>query len=306
MEAKEFSGKTTEEALQRAQEHFGLSLGQLEVEVVSAGSDGIFGLLGKKAVVRVRPQGKSAAEEVAEMVALVTEGQKPAPARAARPAPTPPPAPRPAPAPAPAKPATPAAPAAPAMAAAAPVPPPPLPAPAPAPEEDEEPEDEEFAEASGEGRPRLEEDPEVLAFAQQVLGRLVQSLDDQAAVSAASGEQGLELEVTGGESGMLIGRRGQTLDALQYLATRIVSHRWGRAVRVYVDAGGYRRRRRQYLEETARRMADKARQNHKPVSIGPLNAQERRVVHLVLRSERGISTASRGRGELKKVVISPR
>ncbi|MEW5914707.1 MAG: RNA-binding cell elongation regulator Jag/EloR [Thermodesulfobacteriota bacterium] len=293
MEAKEFSGKTTEEALQRAQEHFGLSLGQLEVEVVSAGSDGIFGLLGKKAaVVRVRPQGKSAAEEVAEMVALVTEGQKPAPSRAARPAPTPPPAQRPAPAPAPAKPAAPAESA--------------TSAPAPAPEEDEEPEDEEFAEASGEGRPRLEEDPEVLAFAQQVLSRLVQSLDDQAAVSAASGEQGLELEVTGGESGMLIGRRGQTLDALQYLATRIVSHRWGRAVRVYVDAGGYRRRRRQYLEETARRMADKARQNHKPVSIGPLNAQERRVVHLVLRSERGISTASRGRGELKKVVISPR
>jgi len=285
MEAKEFSGKTTEEALQKAQEHFGLSLGQLQVEVVSAGSDGIFGLLGKKAVLRVRPQGKSAAEEMAEVVALVTEGQTPA-----------------------RRPAPPQAPPPPAKAPAPPVSSTPQPL---EPAEDEDLEDEEFApepagEAAAAGRPGLEQEPEVLAFAQEVLTRLVQALDGQAQVQAANGEQGLELEVTGGESGMLIGRRGQTLDALQYLATRIVSHRWGRAVRVYVDAGGYRRRRRQYLEETAQRMADKARHSRRPVSIGPLNAQERRVVHLVLRSEKGISTASRGRGEMKKVVISPR
>jgi spoIIIJ-associated protein len=69
---------------------------------------------------------------------------------------------------------------------------------------------------------------------------------------------------------------------------------------------GYRLRRGRSLEETALRLAEKARESRKPVSIGPLNSQERRVVHLILRDEKGIGTASRGRGELKKALISPR
>lgn len=294
MEPIEFTGKNTEEALQKAQERFGLSLDQLEVEVISAGSDGIFGLMGKKAVVRARPLGRSAAEEVAEALAFITEG----PARA--------PQAKPATEPAAARSKPPAEPQAGPAARASRQPEPELPpreAPPTAAEGDE------AAEAPPEeaaAKARLEEDPAVVAFAQQVLDRLVQALDGDAQVRAAGGEHGVELEIGGGEVGVLIGRRGQTLDALQYLTTRIVSHKWGRAVRVHVDAGGYRQRRRQYLEDTARRMADKARQTHKALSMGPLNSQERRVVHLVLRSQRGISTASRGRGELKKVVISPR
>ncbi|MBU4573315.1 MAG: hypothetical protein KUA39_18395, partial [Desulfarculus sp.] len=94
--------------------------------------------------------------------------------------------------------------------------------------------------------------------------------------------------------------------ALQYLVTRIVSHKYGRAVHLSVDAGGYRQRRRSSLEDTARRLADKARSSRKAQSMGPLNSQERRLVHLVLRSQRGISTVSRGKGEMKKVVITPR
>ncbi|MBU1274241.1 MAG: KH domain-containing protein, partial [Proteobacteria bacterium] len=147
---------------------------------------------------------------------------------------------------------------------------------------------------------------ELLEFGREVLERLAQALDSNASVEAIKGEHGPGLSIMGADSGIVIGRRGQTLDALQYLTTRIVSHKYGKAVHLIVDSGGYRQRRRSALEEAARRMADKARSSRRPQSIGPLNSQERRLVHVVLRSQRGISTVSRGKGELKKVVITPR
>ena len=331
MEHVEFTGKNTEDALRAAEEHFGLSLDQLEVEVVSAGSSGFFGLLGaKKAMIKARPQGKSSADEVAQMMADFTDsvpGAKkaapaPAPKPQARPAPRPqprPPAapkaeppkarpkpppqpqaapePKSEPRPAPPRPPAPGAPAAapapaalvaPMAAEARPTPAPELPAP-------------------GEGPAEPGPDQaEMVAFGKEVLERLTQALDPKATVEAAKTEQGPGLSINGADSGVVIGRRGQTLDALQYLVTRIVSHKYGRAVHLSVDAGGYRQRRRSSLEETARRLADKARSSRKAQSMGPLNSQERRLVHLVLRSQRGISTVSRGKGEMKKVVITPR
>ena len=266
MEHVEFTGKTTEDALRAAEEHFGVSLDQLEVEVISAGSGGFFGILGaKKAVIKARPQGKSAADEVAQMMADFTESATPT---ALKPKPKAPPKPRPAPQPA----SRPAAPAAPQPDAA-------------------------------EAGP---DQSEMMANAQQVLERLTQALDPKATVEVVTAEHGPGLSINGADSGVVIGRRGQTLDALQYLTTRIVSHKYGKAVHIAVDAGGYRQRRRASLEDTARRLADKARSTRKAQSVGPLNPQERRLVHLVLRSQRGISTVSRGKGEMKKVVITPR
>lgn len=277
-----------------------MPLDQLEVEVLSAGSNGLFGLLGaKKAVIRARPQGKTAAEEVAEVVAMVTEGAKPwarpKPKAEAKPRPQPEvetkPEPQPRPQPEP-EPET-------AM-ELAPTPPEQPPARPQAPEDQPRPQPEDDEKA------RLEDDRQVREFALEVLTKLVGALDGDAQVKVLSSQNGVELDINGREVGILIGRRGQTLDALQYLTTRIVSHKWGRAVRLQVDASGYRLRRRRSLEETALRLAEKARESGRPVSIGPLNSQERRVVHLVLRSEKGVNTASRGRGELKKVLISPR
>ena len=325
MEHVEFTGKTTEAALRAAEEHFGLSLDQLEVEVVSAGSSGFFGILGaKKAMIKARPQGKSAADEVAQMMADFTDSTtpkakkpkppapkpqakaKPAP-RQQRPHPAPKteaPKPKPQAAPEPKSeprpaPPRPAAPPAPAPAAepvqAAPAAPEPKPAPAPQ------------ATAPAEGPiDSGSEQAEMVGFGKEVLERLTQALDPKATVEVIKAEHGPGLSINGADSGVVIGRRGQTLDALQYLTTRIVSHKYGKAVHLSVDAGGYRQRRRNSLEETARRMADKARSSRKAQSMGPLNSQERRLVHLVLRSQRGISTVSRGKGEMKKVVITPR
>ncbi len=323
MDMIEFTGKTAEDALRAAQEHFGLSLDQLEVEVVSAGSSGFFGILGaKKAMIKARPQGKSDADEVAAMVADFAESAaprkpapKPAPSAAHRPSPRHPThpvrppaatrlpaAPRPEPPQAkPAPPAPPAPPAAPALAEAQPLAPAPAvsPAPTPAPAPEMKPAEPKLAEAGP-------EQVEVLEFGRQVLERLAQGLDPNASVEVIKGEQGPALSIMGADPGVVIGRRGQTLDALQYLVTRIASHKFGRAVHLGVDAGGYRQRRRAALEDSARRMADKARATRKAQSIGPLNSLERRLVHLVLRSQRGISTVSRGKGEMKKVVITPR
>jgi spoIIIJ-associated protein len=152
---------------------------------------------------------------------------------------------------------------------------------------------------------RPEENPEVVRSAEEVLTRLVSALDGQAHIQARGGPQGIFLEITGGEVGMIIGRRGQTLEALQYLTNRIVSHKHGRPLRIHVDAGGYHRRRRETLEELARRMAEKARASGRPMVVGPFTALERRVIHLTLRHESGLTTVSRGRGELKKVIIAP-
>ncbi len=163
--------------------------------------------------------------------------------------------------------------------------------------------DDEEEETGGEG---AEEDQEVIEQARQVLARLVSVLDEKARVEAKGGGQGVWLEIVSQDAGVLIGRRGQNLEALQYLTTRIVSHAAGRPVRIAVDAGGYRQRRVEALEELARKAADKARASGRAVSIGPLASQERRIVHLTLRHEPGIGTSSRGRGEMKKVLVSPR
>ncbi|MCB2188306.1 MAG: Jag N-terminal domain-containing protein [Deltaproteobacteria bacterium] len=364
MDHMEFIGKNTEEALAKAQEHFGVPLDRLEVEVLSAGSAGLFGLIGaKKAKVRVRPLAGGREEDLADVMRVVSpaemklstprlarsrweataEPARPDPsaapaAPAANAAPTAPPREPAANPPAPVASATApavlpvlpdpaeAGPAAPWVAAASPAALPaeepaeetgsPVAAPAiaaqpaaysppsparrlPGEEDGEEP-------VEGEAGERLETDPALLEMCHEVVVRLVAPLDTSARVKVQSAAQGIMVDVEGEETGVLIGRRGQTLDALQYLTTRIVSHRCSRPVRVVLDAGGYRQRRRDSLEDLALRLAEKAKSTGRSVSMGPLNPQERRVVHMCLRGQSGLSTTSRGRGELKKVIIFPR
>lgn len=279
MDFIEFSGKDTEEALARASEHFEVPLDRLQIEVVQSGSSGLFGIGSRKAKVLARPAGPSAQEEVAEVLAVVS-GEQPAPPPPAEPAPEPQPTPAP-------------QPVAEDKFEAAPV--------TPTPAEDADP-------GSDFGAPRISEppSPELVASARQCLARLLDAMEPDCSVEARLNERSIELEIVGGETGIIIGRRGQTLEALQYLVTRIVSHEAGRAIRVSVDTGGYRQRRFDSLADLALRMGAKARETGRPVAVGPLNSQERRVVHMALRGERGLSTVSRGRGDLKKVVISPR
>ena len=109
-----------------------------------------------------------------------------------------------------------------------------------------------------------------------------------------------------GDAGLLIGREGQTLAALQYLASRMVSHGMDAAVRVQLDIGDYRLRQDEKLRAIALSLAEKARATGRPYSTRPLSSYHRRIIHLSLQDAEDLQTRSSGDGPLKRVVISRR
>lgn len=109
-----------------------------------------------------------------------------------------------------------------------------------------------------------------------------------------------------GDAGLLIGRDGQTLSAIQYLASRMLSHAMGAALRVQLDIGNYRARQDDRLRELARNLAEKARQSGRPFSTRPLSSYHRRIIHLCLQNNADVQTRSIGDGLQKRVLISPR
>jgi spoIIIJ-associated protein len=113
------------------------------------------------------------------------------------------------------------------------------------------------------------------------------------------------LHVSGGGSGLVIGRRGETLDALEYLVNRIVARGEEASGRVMIDVEHYRERRRQYLEQLAHRLADKAKQTGRPVTLNPMSPRDRRIVHLALQDDGQVSTRSHGDGIYRKMTIHP-
>jgi spoIIIJ-associated protein len=126
----------------------------------------------------------------------------------------------------------------------------------------------------------------------------------EATISIQKERETLHIKIEGEKSGLLIGRRGQTLDALQYISARILNRKGLDRIKVVMDSGDYRIRRKQYLEELALKMAEKTKLTGKPVVISPLNAHDRRIVHLTLEKDKTLKTVSRGEGQLKKMVIS--
>ena len=114
------------------------------------------------------------------------------------------------------------------------------------------------------------------------------------------------LDVEGEEMGLLIGRRGSALAAFQYLVNLMVNRKSGSRVLVSVDIEHYHRRREESLHGLARRMADRVRQTGRPVTLEPMPAAERRIVHIALADDPAIATGSVGSGEARKVVIRPR
>ena len=114
------------------------------------------------------------------------------------------------------------------------------------------------------------------------------------------------LDVEGEDLGLLIGRRGTTLAALQYFVNVLVTRKLGSRVLVTVDVEHYHRRREETLQGLARRMADRVRQSRRPITLEPMPAGERRIIHLALSDDPSVMTASTGFGEGRKIVIKPR
>lgn len=217
----EFEGKTKEEAVRKACEELGLSEEQLEFEVISYGSTGIFGLVGaKKAKIRVT---------VPESLHVETEQQDQA----------------------------------------------------------------------------ADEHEEVAEIGKGTLEQIISFIVDAGTVTVETRPDSIRLKVEGGNSAILIGKHGRTLDALQYLVQRIVHKKKKTMLRISIDVEGYRDRRRASLVQMALRLGEKVKRSGKPATISPMNAYDRRIVHVALKDDTSVRTQSMGSGLFRKLVIYP-
>ena len=116
----------------------------------------------------------------------------------------------------------------------------------------------------------------------------------------------LEVDLSGDEMGVLIGKRGQTLDSLQYLISLVVNKRTNEYIRVKVDTENYRQRRKETLENLAKNIAYKVKRTRRPVSLEPMNPYERRIIHSALQNDRYVTTHSEGDEPFRRVVVTPK
>ncbi|MBM2809541.1 MAG: hypothetical protein HW416_300 [Chloroflexi bacterium] len=116
----------------------------------------------------------------------------------------------------------------------------------------------------------------------------------------------IHLEVAGEDVGLLIGRHGETLSSVQFLVNACLSKRMPRDMRVIVDIEHYRERREQSLQGIALRTADRVRRDNRAVTLQPMPANERRIIHLTLQTSQHVSTESTGDGPERRVVVSPK
>ena len=117
-------------------------------------------------------------------------------------------------------------------------------------------------------------------------------------------EDMMDVELSGDEMGILIGKRGQTLDSLQYLLSLVVNKESESYVKVKVDTENYRQRRRETLEGLAKNIAFKVKRTKRSVSLEPMNPFERRVIHSALQNDRYVTTKSEGEEPYRHVVVS--
>ncbi len=145
-----------------------------------------------------------------------------------------------------------------------------------------------------------------LVLAKEALENILALIPVETTVSVSNVDGNIALNIIGDTSGLLIGRKGKTLDALQFIVNKIVNKALEKKIRVVVDSENYRQRRKDTLTQMALRMGDKAKRIGKPVTTNPLNPRERRIIHLTLKEDEGLNTKSKGEGLLKKVVIIPK
>jgi spoIIIJ-associated protein len=150
----------------------------------------------------------------------------------------------------------------------------------------------------------------VTAEAKEILLTLLRGMGLRARVEvlrdlASEDERAFVLNIIGDDLGILIGRRGETLRDLEYLARLLVAQKTGKPARLVVDVEGYRTRRERVLNELAKRMAERVQTNRQPITLEAMPPNERRIVHLALRDHTQVRTESVGLGENRKVTIIP-
>ena len=140
--------------------------------------------------------------------------------------------------------------------------------------------------------------------AREVLENILERFGAETSVLTEEDSESITLNIKGDGSGILIGRKGQTLDAFQYVVNKIV-HRMPEVTKqVIVDTEGYRQRRKETLIDLAKRLSEQAKTKGRPVSTSPLNPFERRIIHLAIQDDADLTTQSKGDGIYRSVVIS--
>jgi spoIIIJ-associated protein len=163
----------------------------------------------------------------------------------------------------------------------------------------------EVAQGSGDSARIAREALEELLRMMKLDARVELVSDVEVEESAESEVQPIALEVKGDDLGILIGRRGETLAALQYVVRLIVAHHEKARVPLTIDVEGYKQRRYHSLRELALRLAEKAVSTRQSMTLEPMPADERRIVHLALSVNPDVVTQSVGEGEMRKVMIMP-
>jgi spoIIIJ-associated protein len=303
-QTQEFSGKDLDIAIKNACSALSLSKNELKYDVISEGASGIFGIVGRKdAKIRVTlprmDAHKSSETEMEGIRSIVDEafGENTR-LEEKKPKQTKPKAKKP-------EPATPKA-EAPKKSDNA--------KPDKAEPDKGEPENADAGTQSHEkAEPKTFETPEPvdvsdasIALGIEALQKMADLITDDAKVTAATESDRLTLRIEGGNAGILIGRKGQTLDAMQFLTDKIINRKSEARVRVKVDIEGYMETRKSNLKHLAYKMADKAKKTGRPATINQMSAQDRRIVHLALKDDTAVRTQSMGDGYYRRLVIFPK
>jgi spoIIIJ-associated protein len=141
--------------------------------------------------------------------------------------------------------------------------------------------------------------------AKRILEGILKRMQIDSSVSVEETEEAIILNIRGDGSGFLIGKRGQNLDAIQYIVSKAVHHSVNGHKMITIDTEGYRERREESLIAMALRSGEKVKKTRKPLTVGFMNAHDRRVIHLAIQNDATLTTKSRGEGEYRKIMILP-
>ena len=141
--------------------------------------------------------------------------------------------------------------------------------------------------------------------AKQILDGLLKLMQIDSPVVVEETEDAIILSIQGDGSGLLIGKRGQNLDAIQYFVNKATHRSPNGHKMIIIDTEDYRKRREESLVALAIRLGEKVKKTRKPVTVGHMNAHDRRVIHLAMQNDASLTTKSRGEGEYRKILILP-
>lgn len=281
MEFREFTGKTVEDATIEAATTLGIASSELDIEVVSKGTSGFLGIGAKPAVIRARAK-KEVNDDIEDILANAkkpgSKGKKNTPKK--------------------------------------------QPVNKSSEVKEEKPvkevkevkeevkdEDTSFEDEEKKAEPKefVKIEESVIEETRQYLEKLFAAMEMEADIDITVDDQTrtMNIDVEGPEMGIIIGKRGQTLDSLQYLISLFVNKKSDSYIRIKLDTENYRERRRETLENLAKNIAYKVKKSRRSFSLEPMNPYERRIIHSTLQNDKYVTTKSEGEEPYRKVVVYP-